>query len=238
MKSSLSLGERMKSYYEQAYKQYLPWRMPVIIRIDGRSFHTFTRRMKRPFDETFISNMMQLGLYLCQEISTCVLAYGQSDEISFLLHNYRKLESQAWFGNEIQKIVSISSGLASSFFAMKYQSTKAVFDSRVFVLPEAEVCNYFIWRQQDATRNSIQMFAQDIFSAKQLHRKNQKQMLDMLFDKDRNWYTLPSYKKQGWCVHKRETGYWLVDKDIPVFTQDRDYIELLLEPEQEEFQPR
>lgn len=228
MKSNLSLGERMKVYYEQAYKQYLPWRMPVIIRIDGRSFHTFTHGMDKPFDRRFITSMMWLGLHLCGEISTCVFAYGQSDEISFLLHNYRKIESQAWFGNEIQKIVSITSGLASSWFALRYQNNKAVFDSRVFVLPEAEVCNYFIWRQQDAKRNSIQSLAQAHFSHKELHQKKQHQMIDMLYDKAICWSNLETFKKRGWCVRKNGISQWHIDENIPIFTQEREYVELLM----------
>ncbi len=178
----MSLDDRMKLYYEKPYNFILPMRMPVIMRLDGKCFHSFTKGMDRPFDEKLISNMCGLTKLLCKEISGSALAYTQSDEISILIHNYKKLTSQAWFNNEIQKMVSIASGVASSFFSRIYNQ-QVLFDSRVFVLPEAEVTNYFIWRQQDASRNSIQMYAQSMFSHKELQDKSCGILQDMMFKK-------------------------------------------------------
>ena len=228
----MSLEERMKVYYEHPYLFKLPMRMPVIMRLDGNCFHSFTKDMQRPFDEGFREKMGTLGCHLCQRISGAVFAYIQSDEISILIHNYKRLTSQAWFANEVQKMVSISAGIASSYISLQYNK-EAVFDSRVFVIPEAEVCNYFVWRQQDATRNSIQMCAQSMFSHKQLQDKSCDMLQDMMFkEKDFNWNNLTPDKKRGYSIIKNEEK-WKVDLNIPIFTQDRNYIESLLKVEEE-----
>ena len=164
--------------------------------------------------------------YLCENIQGAELAYVQSDEISILLHNYKRLNSESWFDNKVQKIVSISAGMASSYFSMA-AGKMLQFDSRVFVLPEQEVCNYFIWRQQDWERNSIQMLAQSLYSQKELHKKNNSQLQELCFRKNKNWNDLSIQLKRGTCIIKNE-NLWKVDIDIPMFTQDRNYIEKLL----------
>lgn len=110
----------------------------------------------------------------------------------------------------------------------------ATFDSRVFNIPESEVCNYFIWRQQDATRNSIELLGRQYFSNKELHKVNCKQIQDKLFtEKDVNWNDCPTFFKRGVCVYKvKEEANWKIDLEIPIFTQKRDFIERHLEIEE------
>ena len=110
------LGTRMKIFYEQIPKTKLMRRMPVIIRIDGKAFHTFTRGFKRPFDEVLINTMQATTKYLCENIQGCVLGYTQSDEISLVLVDYQRFESSAWFDYEIQKICSIAASMATMAF--------------------------------------------------------------------------------------------------------------------------
>ena len=110
------LGTRMKTYYEQIPKTKLMRRTPVIIRIDGKAFHTFTRGFKRPFDEILIKTMQETTKYLCENIQGCVLGYTQSDEITLVLVDYQRFESSAWFDYEIQKICSISASMATMAF--------------------------------------------------------------------------------------------------------------------------
>jgi tRNA(His) 5'-end guanylyltransferase len=223
-----SLGNRMKENYEKVFMAQLPLRMPVVLRLDGRAFHTFTRGLAKPYDLEFCKKMDKTAKYLCENIQGAEMAYVQSDEISILLHNYKRLNSEAWFNNEIQKMASISSGLASSYFTLNGYGKLAQFDSRSFVLPENEVCNYFIWRQQDWERNSIQMLAQSLYSHKELHGKNNNILQGMCFDKGENWNDLSTYLRRGRAVVKDSEGGWCVDAEIPKFTADRAYVEKLL----------
>ena len=252
-----SIGDRMKQNYEDVFKYRLPERMPVIIRLDGRAFHTLTKKADKPFDTNFISLMNATALYLCMNIDGCQLAYIQSDEISLLLHNYKRLNTQSWFNNEIQKMCSISAGLASSYFTTEYNNLfnyemvfikdglkqpdniYIQFDSRCFVLPEAEICNYFIWRQKDWERNSIQMLAQSLYSHKELHKKNNSELQEMCFQKGHNWNDLDISLKRGRCCIRKDNKIfplytWTIDNNIPIFTQDRNYIEKYLKIEEEE----
>lgn len=230
-------GDRMKGY-ENTYRIKLPKRLPIIIRIDGKSFHTYTRGMKKPFDEDLTNAMWETCKYLTANVMGCKLAYHQSDEISLLLTNYDKLTTESWFDNNLQKIVSIAASLATARFneIMRYsypEKQLALFDARVWVLPHDEVCNYFLWRQQDATKNSISMVAQANFPHKQLQKLNGKQMQDkLMLEKGINWNDLEVWKKRGVCITKQYykksealRSKWEVDLETPIFSQNRDYIE-------------
>ena len=110
------LGCRMKTFYEQIPKTKLMRRCPVAIRIDGRAFHTFARGFQKPFDEVLIKSMQETMKYLCENIQGCVLGYTQSDEITLILVDYKKLTSSAWFDYEVQKICSIAASMATMAF--------------------------------------------------------------------------------------------------------------------------
>ena len=116
MPANGELGKRMKEFYEQVPKTRLVRRMPVAIRIDGKAFHSFTKGFKRPFDEILIQSMQRTMQYLCENIQGCVLGYHQSDEITLILIDYRKLTSSAWFDYEVQKMYSISASMATMAF--------------------------------------------------------------------------------------------------------------------------
>lgn len=236
-----SLGDRMKKY-EGAFKHVLPPRMPVIIRVDGRAFHTLTRPLNRPFDNSFVIVMNKVAVALCEEIQGAQIAYVQSDEISVLVHNYKKFSSQGWFDNEVQKMVSISAAVASARFTKaspviwpekKGTTTMAQFDSRVFVLPEAEVANYFIWRQQDFERNSVQMLARSLYSHRECNNKNNADLQEMCWKKGQNWNDLPISLRRGRCILRDHDRRWFVDEQIPQLKLDRDYIEQHLATEEE-----
>lgn len=110
------LGKRMKEYYEQISKTKLMRRCPVVLRIDGRAFHTFCRSFNKPFDDILVKTMQDTMKYLCENIEGCVLGYTQSDEISLLLIDYKKLDTAAWFDYEVQKLCSISASMATLAF--------------------------------------------------------------------------------------------------------------------------
>lgn len=240
-----SLGDRMKGY-ERASRLALPRRMPVIIRVDGKGFHGVTRDCERPFDGRLMGLMDGVALALCEEAQGAVLAFVQSDEVSILLHNYKRLQSEAWFDNDLQKLVSVAAATAAGVFSSRWKPV--AFDARAFVLPEAEVCNYFIWRQQDATRNSIQMATRAVYSHAQVDEKNTSEMQEMLHAKGINWNDYPVGCKRGRAVIRdsfdRETEdgriverhAWRVI-DPPIFTQDRAFVERLLAVEPVEQMP-
>ena len=110
------LGKRMKEFYEQVPKTRLVRRTPVAIRIDGKAFHTFTRGFEKPFDEVLGRAMRKTMQYLCENIQGCVLGYTQSDEITLILIDYKKLTSSAWFDYEVQKMCSIAASMATMAF--------------------------------------------------------------------------------------------------------------------------
>lgn len=256
-----SLGDRMKNFYENMYRLHLTRRTPVIIRLDGKAFHTFTRGLKKPYDMVFKKAMWDTTMYLCENIQNARVAYVQSDEISFLLIDYNKFTTAAWFDNNIQKMCSVSASMATmafnKFFAEESEDAShypgyiseeefrkvyhskwnnAMFDSRVFNVPESDVCNYFIWRQQDATRNSIESLGRVHFSQNELHKVNCNQIQDKLMtEKGVNWNDCPVFYKRGICVEKKANAEgemaWCLDMNIPIFTQDRNYIEKHLEVE-------
>jgi tRNA(His) 5'-end guanylyltransferase len=231
-----SLGDRMKGY-EMAFRFVLPKRMPLIIRLDGRSWHTYTQHLTKPLDTNLINAMDQVAIKLCQEIDGVVLAYVQSDEISILIHNYKTLQTQAWFDNQVQKLCSISASIAAAKMTALSHSIfgeikEAHFDSRCFILPESEVCNYFLWRQRDASRNSVQMLARSLASYKECENKNNAELQELIIQKDQNWNNWLTSYRRGRCVIKKEfekddvvRHAWEIDNEIPIFSQNREYIE-------------
>lgn len=123
------LGMRMKTFYEQIPKIKLMRRTPVIIRIDGKAFHTFTRGFVKPFDEILIQAMQETTRYLCENIQGCVLGYCQSDEISLVLVDYQRFESSAWFDYEVQKMCSIAASMATMAFNRSFAKNVQTFAS-------------------------------------------------------------------------------------------------------------
>lgn len=195
------LGNRMKGY-ENAYRLVFPERLPIIVRVDGRAFHTFTRQFEKPFDDKLIEVMNKTAMHLCEEMQGALFAYVQSDEISVLLYPWKTMESQAWFGNNLNKIVSVSAAEASSVFTHMI-GQRAAFDARAFVLPNAcEVANYFLWRTKDCIRNSVSSCAQAKLSPKQLRGMKLNTQKMLLLAEDFDWDALPWSKKNGRIVGK------------------------------------
>lgn len=228
MSKNCTIMQRMKENYESRSKTFLTRRTPVIIRLDGKAFHTYTRGLDKPFDEGLIEDMEATTKFLCENIQGVKLGYCQSDEISLVLSDYENLNTQAWFDYNVQKITSISASLATAKFNQlrlqratqeemeKYRTylqnieiTLAYFDSRVFNIPKEEISNYFLARQKDAVKNSIAMLAQSLYSTTELHKKNQSDMQEMCFQKGFNWNDLDYRKKRGCTIIKElnlETG--------------------------------
>lgn len=111
-----SLGDRMKNYYENRAKTYLVRRMPIVIRLDGKAFHTFTRGFVKPFDKRMLETMQETTLELCKKIQGCVLGYTQSDEITLVLVDYNALDTDAWFDYSVEKMCSVSASMCTLYF--------------------------------------------------------------------------------------------------------------------------
>ncbi len=233
------IGDRFKDY-EKCFDFALPRRMPMVIRVDGRGFHGL--KLVKPFDSVFFECMAETAQKLCEEIQGAVLAYFQSDEISIIARDDMRNGTMPWMGKRLSKVTSLSAALASVSFNDIGSYGLRQFDSRAFVLPDlSEVTNYLIWRQQDATRNSVSMAAHAAFSHKSLHGQGTNMMLDRLrLEAGRPWEDTPVHFKRGAMVRPvkilkqvPQTGEacerreWRVDLNIPIFTQDRGYIESL-----------
>lgn len=199
-----SLGDRMKGF-ESRYRHTLERKVPVIVRVDGRAFHTWTRGCTRPFDPQLVDAMLVATHQLADSIQGCRLAYVQSDEASFLLTDWDRPESQPWFGYDLAKVVSLAASGMTAYFNRRvvlhgvgdWAIGTAQFDARAFNIPLDDVANYFLWRAKDWRRNSIQMLAQAHFSPKQLHGKKLDELLAMLEDIGEPWRELPPHLKHG-----------------------------------------
>lgn len=218
----------MKSY-EGRTRYFLPRRCYTMIRIDGKAFHSYTKGLSRPFDSGLIEDMQLTTNFLCEQFSADI-GYCQSDEISLVLTDFKNKDSQAIFDNNLQKICSVSASCATSEFnylrmvrANSFSGKRAQFDSRVWTLSDPwDVFNTFLWRQQDATRNSVQMVAQSLCSHKELQGKNINEQQELIFQKGQNWNDYPTFCKRGTFIYKTDNGY-SIDLDCPVLTQDKNW---------------
>jgi len=217
-----SLGDRQKTY-ENVNRNFLTRKVPVIIRVDGRCFSTFTRKLNKPFDQGFIDGMVYAATNLASEMQGFKLAYVQSDEVSFVLTDFDEIETEPWFDYNINKMVSISAARMSVDFVNTMlapddprMSNPPIFDSRAFNVPKEDVANYFLFRTKDWSRNSLQMYARSFFSHKQLNKKNKDDIHEMLHKIGKNWTTdLDSQLKNGTFIYKsEETGGFMFDKEI------------------------
>lgn len=230
-----SLGDRMKRQYEDRTRAMLPRRTYTILRADGKAFHTYTRGCQKPHDQRLTDLMDRAAIELCAEVQGALFAYVQSDEISVLMQDFADIKTEAWFDGNLQKIVSVAASIVTQQFNYHAEDVDmrpvALFDCRAFTIPDpVEVENYFIWRQQDAVRNSIQGLAQAHFSHKQLQGLNVNELQEALFrEKGINWNDVMTDQKRGRVVLYSEQC-WRVDRGIPTFTQDREYLRALMQP--------
>ena len=246
-----TLSDRMKDY-EVVSDYRLTKKTPVIVRIDGKAFHTYTKGLDKPFDNILSEAMNYVCRKLIETIQGCKFAYTQSDEISLLLTDWDKSTTDCYFDYRVQKMVSVLASAATMYFNQfitqrvlywkKGTSDEAkelfnkwykkagcaMFDARAYNLPKEEVCNYFIWRQEDASRNSIQSLGRSKFSFKQMLNKKNNEVQDMLFNEyDINWNFIDTKWKRGFAVYRDEDDI-KSDFEIPLFKQNRAFIDKYL----------
>ncbi|XP_037774263.1 tRNA(His) guanylyltransferase-like [Penaeus monodon] len=190
----------MKEYEDRSSIRLLPL-IPTLIRLDGRSFHNFTKGLDRPYDERLRLCMVETMKKLVSE-TNARCGYTQSDEITLLLHS-DDAKSMIWFDGKHSKMVSQSAALATLYFNQEvqkhlpdYLERNPTFDSRCWQVPtKEEAANAFLWREMDATRNSISMAAHAEFSTRELHGKSASEKQDMLIEKGINWNDYPADSK-------------------------------------------
>ena len=251
-----SLSDRMKEY-ESVSDIRLTKRVPVIVRIDGKAFHTYTRGLDKPFDIILSDAMNYVCIKLVETVQGCKIAYSQSDEISLLLTDWEKITTDSFFDYRVQKMASVLASAATMYFNQfitqrvlywkKGTSDEAkelfnkwykkaggaMFDARVYNMPKEDVCNYFIWRQEDASRNSIQSLGRSKFSYNQMLNKSNNEVQDMLFNEyGINWNYIDTKWKRGFAVY-RDGCDIKTNVEIPIFKQDRNFINRFLEVPEE-----
>lgn len=211
-----SLDDRMKLYEKSLDLDLMPL-LPIVARLDGKAFHTFTKGLERPFDIGLHNLMVETTKYLVEE-TNAQCGYTQSDEITLTWH-LEEWKSEVFLGGRVAKMTSILASIATGFFNQKMAeflpekcnnitglNVIALFDARVWNVPNREEgTNCFVWREQDATRNSIQMAGQAHFSHNQLQNKSCEEIQQMLWsDHNVNWNDYPDCQKRDTYVQKRK----------------------------------
>lgn len=263
----MKLSDRIKDFYEDRTRICLMRRMITIIRLDGKGFSKYTKKLNKPFDDGFSDDMDATAAFLCANIQGAKFAYTQSDEISIIITDFDTNETDAWFDNNIQKMVSIAASMATAKFNQlrlirncdKIKTNKedvtinvtsdvdianfppAMFDARVFQVPTVdEMINAMIFRQQDATRNSVSMAAHELCGHDATEGKSGSEKQEMMWQKGVNWNDYKTKYKRGTVIKKEQvekTGpngekvirnKWLADPEIPIFTEDKDYLRKLI----------
>lgn len=198
-----NIANRMKLYENLESGRYFIPLLPIIARMDGRSFHSFTKHMDRPYDIKMMQCMQNTTKELVKE-TNALIGYTQSDEIT-LVWLSTNIKSQVFFDGKIQKMTSHLSALTTLHFYKniqqlypEYVNRFPTFDARTWQVPNRqEAVNCLIWRQQDAVRNSINMLGQTYFSHKQLQGRTTSRVKEMLFDKGIIWEHTPYNFKNG-----------------------------------------
>jgi tRNA(His) guanylyltransferase len=231
-----SLGDRMKGY-EDSLRIKAIRRAPKVIRIDGKAFHTYLANARKPYDTNVAEAMNKAAVRVMKEIGgTARFAYIQSDEVSIVLNDGLDLNTQAWFDNNLQKIVSVSSSIFTAKFNKEFAWTRkdtelAFFDARLLVLPDTnELCNYLVWRQQDAIRNSVQQYGRHYFSSKELHEKSCEEIKKMLKETHGfSWLEAEPWTTHGYLANKNTVEITAA----PLFTENRPEIITRYNPDEE-----
>jgi tRNA(His) guanylyltransferase len=208
-----AFGDRMKMYERQEAGRRLMPLLPVMARIDGRSFSKFTKGLERPYDVRLSNLMIATTKWLVEETAAC-MGYAQSDEITLAWYS-DNLDTQIFFDGKVSKMISHLAALATvqfnyslpNFLPEVYKHKLPTFDARVWNVPNmVEGANVFLWREQDATKNSISMAARHYYSHKELMNKNGSEMQEMLFQKGVNWNNYPAFFKRGTYIQRRKVS--------------------------------
>lgn len=210
-----TLGDRCKNY-ESIYERYFLPKTPIIVRVDGKAFHTWVKKVKckKPFDKVLINSMFNSAKKVAENMQNCVGLFAQSDEVTFVMDDTSTIETQQWFGGRQNKIESITSSMMTAFFNNEFylsylidsmrehnpECPPAFFDARAFQVPKEDVANVLLWRVKDWERNSLNMFCEQFFSHKELQGQGRADRHEMLHKIGHNWATE--------CTDQQKNGSW------------------------------
>lgn len=206
-----AFGSRMKMFEGMEADRRLMGLLPAFARLDGKCFHNFTKNMERPYDKRLSDLMCATARYLAEETNAC-MAYTQSDEITLAWYS-DDIKSQIYFDGRISKMISVLAAQCSCYFNQEFinffyecqKPSTAIFDCRVWNVPTLEEgANVFLWRELDATKNSITMAASSVYSHTELMNKNGKEKQEMLHQKGINFNNYPDFFKRGTYIQRRK----------------------------------
>ncbi|MEL6181017.1 MAG: tRNA(His) guanylyltransferase Thg1 family protein [Myxococcota bacterium] len=220
MTDKTAFGDRMKHYeMAEAGRRLMPL-LPICVRLDGKRFSAFTKGLARPYDVRLSRLMIDVTHYLVAETQALV-GYTQSDEISLVYHS-NTYSSQVFFDGRIQKLTSVLASMVTAKFGAllperipERAGAMPLFDARVWNVPnQVEAANTLLWREQDATKNSISMAARALYSHSALKGKNGRDMQEMMFGKGVNWNDYPAFFKRGTFVQRRKVSHPFTTEEL------------------------
>lgn len=221
----MQLSERMREY-ELASKTRFPKRVPILIRADGKKFSKFVKDFEAPFD-SLLGEMLKLTAFnVAKKLDGCVFFTQHSDEMSFFINTYQTLNQKGLMNLTKHKIDSEVASMITLEFVKQLVANDLThlldkfkgFDARSWVLPKDEVVNYFFERQTSSKRNSIQMYARQYFTQKEINGLSGLLMIEkMREEKNFDWESVDTWHKYGWLGypvlhHGKLTNRWEVDE--------------------------
>lgn len=217
----MTIGDRCKAYEAAETERKAMRGIPLMARLDGKAFHTFTRGLERPYDERMSHCMVETTKYLVDKMHARV-GYTQSDEITLMWWEEEQGPAQFPFDGKFHKLTSVLAGMASAKFTKMVQETlpnkaNAVpcFDCRVWQVPTLNAAvEVFVWREDDAVKNSISAAAQSVYSHKELLGKHSGQQQEMLFQRGINWNDYPAFFKRGTYVQRKTSAKFLTEQEL------------------------
>lgn len=248
----MSISKRF-SDYESNYDFSLMKKVPVIIRVSGRSFNSVTRDLEKPYCPVMSGLMGSTMVKTISQIDGAVFGYHHSDEINFILRNDQSLNTDPWFGNKIQKLCSMSASMVTYNFLDLFYSLdnqpdligNIYFDSVVFAVPdESEAANYLVSRQNQSISNALRKSMSYLLRAKD--KQYQTQLLSSVLKKSTQdqidfhnskfgvdfYKAYPLYFRNGLSSYKvpkfdedsEKRNKWGLDFETPSFVEKRSWV--------------
>eukprot|EP00924_Labyrinthula_sp_SR-Ha-C_P009262 snap_masked-scaffold_2-processed-gene-18.41-mRNA-1 protein AED:0.03 eAED:0.03 QI:0/0/0/1/1/1/2/0/237 len=164
----------------------------MLIRIDGQSFHHFTKQQEysKPNDIRGLNLFSKASEEVLSKYNDILVSYSQSDEVSFLFKKNTKL-----FNRRKSKILSTIVSIFTAAFVYHWKgffntdlNSIPTFDGRIICYPnELLIQHYFSWRQVDCHVNNLYNTTfWSLVNKSGLSTEDAKKKLDGTFSKDKH----------------------------------------------------